>query len=395
MFGQIFYKRVSFCSKLLLLALPLMIAGQSDDKLANFGDVIPVLGQMVRTDQDFSDGLALDLFSPKNRTLVVTNNTSPLPGNFVTGSTGEGFVNLSNYSWVIKFNESANDLIAKIELPYDPEALVRQGVQLANTYVGTLAPDQKSWVVSETQRNVHMTENKTRIVKMTSLEGEYMLLGRKSEDTANVFVQYGQGATRTVNVTGAADDIQEAEFIDGLRFRFRSARAFALNADIAFGIDAQAIPEAYKSLSTLPNNLLKTFQTGRATASNISVDISFPINKHMLQGRISDHEGGRMHLLVARRDVNATATSCFQPLENQRHDKSQHKIEATALDRIDGQYVILISPKKGRDLRCATGEVKAGDEGAASDGPKATASREVLITQPSSPDATPTTSSVE
>ncbi len=111
---------------------------------------------MARTDQDFVDGLALDLFSPRNRTLVVTNNTSPLPGNFVTGSTGEGFVNLSKYSWVIKFNESANDLIAKIELPYDPEALMQQGIQLANTYVGTLAADRKSWVVAETQRNVHM-----------------------------------------------------------------------------------------------------------------------------------------------------------------------------------------------------------------------------------------------
>lgn len=111
---------------------------------------------MARTDQDFVDGLALDLFSPSNRTLVVTNNTSPLPGNFVTGTTGEGFINLSKYSWIIKFNESAKDLIAKIELPYDPDALAKQGVQLANTYVGTLADDKKSWVVSETQRNVHM-----------------------------------------------------------------------------------------------------------------------------------------------------------------------------------------------------------------------------------------------
>lgn len=111
---------------------------------------------MARTDQDFIDGLALDLFSPTNRTLVVTNNTSPLPGNFVTGSSGEGFINLSKYSWIIKFNESAKDLIAKIELPYDPDAVAQQGVQLANTYVGTLSHDKKSWIVSETQRNVHM-----------------------------------------------------------------------------------------------------------------------------------------------------------------------------------------------------------------------------------------------
>lgn len=111
---------------------------------------------MARTDQDFVDGLALDLFSPSNRTLVVTNNSSPLPGAFVSGSTGEGFVNLSKYSWIIKFNETATDLIGKIELPYDPDAVAKQGVQLANTYVGQLAKDKKSWKILEAQRNVHM-----------------------------------------------------------------------------------------------------------------------------------------------------------------------------------------------------------------------------------------------
>lgn len=111
---------------------------------------------MARTDQDFTDGLALDLFSPTNRTLVVTNNTSPLPGNFVKGSSGEGFTNLSKYSWIIKMNETAQDLIAKIELPYDPVALQQEGFDVSNTFVGKLAPDGKAWVVSEEQRNVHV-----------------------------------------------------------------------------------------------------------------------------------------------------------------------------------------------------------------------------------------------
>lgn len=46
MFGQIFCTRMILCTNFLLLSLPLLIAGQSDDKLANFGDVIPVLGQV-------------------------------------------------------------------------------------------------------------------------------------------------------------------------------------------------------------------------------------------------------------------------------------------------------------------------------------------------------------
>jgi hypothetical protein len=47
---------------------------------------------MERTDQDFEDGLALDLFSPKNRTLTVKQNASPLPAQFITGGNGEPFV---------------------------------------------------------------------------------------------------------------------------------------------------------------------------------------------------------------------------------------------------------------------------------------------------------------
>jgi hypothetical protein len=159
---------------------------------------------MARTDQDFKDGLALDLFSPKNRTLVVKQNTSPLPAGFITGTTGEPFIALSSYSYIIQMNETANDLIAKIEVPYDPEQLKKVGVQEANTYVATLAADKMSWVIDDSTRNVHRSENNTRIIKMTSMDGEYLLVGRQTVDTSNIFVQYGQGATRTVNMTGGS-----------------------------------------------------------------------------------------------------------------------------------------------------------------------------------------------
>jgi len=112
--------------------------------------------QMDRTDQDFVDGLALDLFSPTNRTVVVQQNLQPLDGRFVTSSFGEPFMALSNYSYVVKVSDKAQDLIAKIELPYDPIAVAKMGVDFRNTYVGTLAADGKSWVISESQRNVHV-----------------------------------------------------------------------------------------------------------------------------------------------------------------------------------------------------------------------------------------------
>lgn len=116
---------------------------------------------MERTDQDFKDRLALDLFSPKNRTLIVKQNTSPLPAQFITGTSGEPFVALLNYSYIIQMNETANDLIAKIEIPYDLGQLNKMGVQEANTYVATLASDKMSWVVDDSTRNVRYIEVRT------------------------------------------------------------------------------------------------------------------------------------------------------------------------------------------------------------------------------------------
>jgi hypothetical protein len=83
---------------------------------------------------------------------------------------------------------------------------------------------------------------------MTSIDGEYMILGRRSEDITNIFVQYGQGASRTVNVTGGKG-VQEAEFIDGLRFSMQSQEGFTMNVDIKNGVSSERLPHGTVSLS--------------------------------------------------------------------------------------------------------------------------------------------------
>lgn len=229
-----------------------------------------LLPQMDRTDQDFEDGLALDLFSPKNRTLVVKQNNSPLGAQFITGTSGGPFVALSNYSYMIQMNETANDLIAKIEVPYNPVMLSMMGVPEANTYVATLSADKKSWVINDATRNVHRSENNTRIIKMTSLEGEYLLVGRQTVDTSNIFVQYGQGATRTVNFTGGPG-IQEAEFVDGMRFSVQAETALTLNVDLKNGINPATLPAKTTSL----NSFMWVVNTS-APMMNVDAQLLFP-----------------------------------------------------------------------------------------------------------------------
>ena len=204
---------------------------------------------MGRTDFDIVDGFTLDTFSPKARNVVINQNLNPLPGNFVSGTTGEPYIAVSNYSYVIKTSDAANDLIAKIEIPYDPQVVVAMGVPEANLVVGTLAPDGKSWIVNEKNANVHRIENNTRIIKMTSIDGEYRLIGKQMQDAGGIFVQYGQGDTRTVNVTGGPGR-QETEFIDGMRFAIEANRPFKMNVEITPGVNPADLPPNTRSLNS-------------------------------------------------------------------------------------------------------------------------------------------------
>ncbi len=320
---------------------------------------------MERTDQDFQDGLALDLFSPKNRTLVVRQNTSPLPGHFVTGTSGGPFIALSNYSYVIKMNETANDLIAKIEIPYDPAALTLLGVQEGNTYVGRLAADRMSWVIDDATRNVHRSENNTRIIKMTSLDGEYLLLGRRAVDEANIFVQYGQGATRTVNITGGAGR-QEAEFVDGLRFSIVAQASMAMNVDITNGIAPQSLPPGTVSL----NSFTWTVNTSNPNAvmnTTMRVPCEFPaflsssflahlpppadytevVNRLMLLALRPGGSSPTTMLTVARRPLHAPASTVYKMLDSANQkvvELSEDRIVVTNIAQVDGEYVLLVTP---------------------------------------------------
>ncbi|GME43978.1 putative paired amphipathic helix protein sin3a protein [Neofusicoccum parvum] len=300
---------------------------------------------MERTDQDFVDGLALDLFAPSNRTAIVTQNFSPLSATFVQGSSGEPFVPVSNYSYVIKMSDPTPDLVAKVELPYDPAALEAQGLNPSNTYVGKLNSAGNAWMVSEAQRNVHVTENKTRIIKLTSLDGEYRLLARATADTSNIFLQYGDGATRTFNLTGGAG-IQEAEFVDGLRLAVRSPQPLRLNAALASGVDPAALPAGTRSLYSF-----RWAVNVSDPAAAVDASVRFPVNVALLNASAADGMLAR-ELTVGRRELGAVAKR-YQMVDDgavavELAGASSFVVMA-GLQKLDGEYVVLKAEKPLRE----------------------------------------------
>ncbi|KAI9047636.1 hypothetical protein LZ554_008347 [Drepanopeziza brunnea f. sp. 'monogermtubi'] len=297
-----------------------VVRGQGQT-LPGFGDTVQILGGMERTDQDFQDGLALDILSPKNRTLVVTQNNAPLSSIYMEGTTGGPFVPLSNYSYIIKTSDQATDLIAKIEIPYDPAVLAQQGIQESNTYVASLSPDGNAWMVDDSTRNVHRSENNTRIVKMTSIEGEYIIVGRKSVDSANIFVQYGQGDTRTVNFTGGTGN-QCAEFIDGMRFTVKTDQDLKMNVAIKEGVNPGTLPANTVSL----NSFMWIVNTS-APFEKVDAEMDIPFNRKML---------------VAMRPDGSSPSTMLQYVRELPEDR----IVVPQVNQLDGQYIILVGQPK-------------------------------------------------
>ncbi|CAG8979642.1 hypothetical protein HYALB_00011526, partial [Hymenoscyphus albidus] len=307
-----------------------------------FGHVVQIAGGMVRTDQDFKDGFVIDVFSPKARTVVVTQNMTPLGAKFVSGTQGENFVAISNYSYQIKTNDSANDLIAKIEIPFQPQMLDQMNVSSANTFVAVLAPDGRSWVVDDSIRNVHVTQNTTRLIKMTQIDGEYILVGRKEIDTSNIFLQFGNGQTRTVHLA-AGIGTQQSEWIDGLRFNVQSDQQMQFNVNLRPGINPGTLPAGTEPLNTYTWVVNSSQPFGK-----MDVTMSVPFNRAMLAAMRPAGFSPSTMLTVFKRPLNASS-GVFLPLlaDNQVvKELPEDRIEITKMTQLDGVYVILVTPPK-------------------------------------------------
>lgn len=259
-------------------------------KIPNFGDPVPVFGavrsppsfilhfstnipKMDPSIITFRDGFKLDMLSPTNRTVIVRQNTTPLDAQFITGTNGgsaETFVPLSNNSYIVTMNEPANDLIANIAMPYNIDDIRAKGVQASNTYVATLAADKRSWIVDEATRNIQRDANQTRCVKLTSVGGEYLLVGRVSSEMGNTFVKYGTGPENTVSLNGGVG-VQEAEYMDGFRVSVQTNQTVNMTASLNQGINPGTLNAGFECL----NSFSWIVKTSNAT-QNVDGTMFFP-----------------------------------------------------------------------------------------------------------------------
>jgi hypothetical protein len=202
----------------------------------------------------------------------------------------------------------------------------------------------------EKRADERSVENKTRIVKMVSLDGEYILLARRNIDTSNIFVQYGQGETRTANFTGGSG-VQETEFVDGLRFSVQSAQPFRMNVALKFGISEEMVPKGMGSLYAF------TWVVNTTNAQNASLtkaDVIFPINQGLVT-KMAGGNAGNARVVPAKRPLGAVKTQGFSVLDGGSFGGALKmissavgaKVRAAGVQSLDGEYILLVETAVG------------------------------------------------
>jgi hypothetical protein len=182
----------------------------------------------------FPDGSRIETFSQTQRELLVNQNQAPLPGNQVTGSTGNPFIQLSQNSIIIQTN-GATDLVGgQIELPFDTQVLKQHNISPDNTFVAKLASDRSSWVIQQTIKSINATDGTVRLVKLNAIDGEYIALGRETLATGLALTPFSSSLQNAFNVSGSG--IEENEFTDGFRMSVRATQPVLINANVVNGI---------------------------------------------------------------------------------------------------------------------------------------------------------------
>ncbi|KAK6220889.1 hypothetical protein LQW54_001809 [Pestalotiopsis sp. IQ-011] len=316
----------SVCVSILVLGskLGMLVAAQQSQQV-QFNQVINLNGDMQLNSLIFPDNSKIETFSQAQKQIIVNQNPNPLSANHVVGSTGQPFVQLSQNSMTIQTNKATDLVGGQVEMSIDPNILQQSGVSPDNTFVAQLSPDRQAWIIMEPVKSVNTTDNTVRMIKMTSLDGEYMAVGRQTTETGNVLTTFNQN--QQVQISGSG--IQEVEFTDGFRMSIRASQPMTLKTDVVNGVSSSMTTGGimpvnnfrYKVTSNLAgvatdlNSMVAVVQLPlnaqriMTMAQQMGASANTPISLGVAQRVVLQNPGGSSVQGLARRQKKAGASS--------------------------------------------------------------------------------------
>ena len=85
------------------------------------------------------------------------------------------------------------------------------------------------------------------MLKLTSIDGEYMAIGRQTPETSNVLTPFGSAQQQTVAINGSG--IQEVEFQDGFRMSVKASQPMTVNTVYKNGVSSSMVVDGSQPVS--------------------------------------------------------------------------------------------------------------------------------------------------
>jgi hypothetical protein len=85
------------------------------------------------------------------------------------------------------------------------------------------------------------------MVRQTSIDGEYVVVGRRTAETGQSLAPFSQDPNQAVRIDGSG--IQEVEWQDGLRMSVRASQPMAIQANVVNGVSSGMITSGTQPVS--------------------------------------------------------------------------------------------------------------------------------------------------
>lgn len=85
------------------------------------------------------------------------------------------------------------------------------------------------------------------MVKLNNIDGEYIVIGRQTQETSVVLSPFSSDPNQSVRINGSG--IQEVEFQDGFRMTVKATQPMSVNTDVVNGISSSMLTGSTQSVS--------------------------------------------------------------------------------------------------------------------------------------------------
>ncbi|CRK17283.1 hypothetical protein BN1723_002417 [Verticillium longisporum] len=252
----------------------------AQDQNVQFNQVVNINGDMQLNRIIMPDQSRIETFSQTQRQVIVNQNPAPLPATHVVGSTGQPFMQLSPNAMTIQTNQATDLVGGSIIMPFDRNALQQNQITPDNTFVAKLSPDRQAWIILEGDKSVNEGESNVRMTRMTNIDGEYVVVGRRTTETGVSLTQFSQDPNQAVQIQGSG--IQEVEFQDGFRMSIRASQPMSIQVNVVNGVSSGMIISGTQPVNNYRYLVSSNLAGVQSDLNRMAAVVQIPLNAERL-----------------------------------------------------------------------------------------------------------------